>query len=133
MFIDITKRVLKRVLKDKEDNLVRLNFDYYYSKKKLNALGGKDGKAKAQQEIADLEKQVAQERLKGKDKSKTQITYWENQIAELRNKIQLLIMFSNDVAEARNALILGKSVAEELKQLLKINPNKIYEENKDII
>ena len=131
---NLTKKVLRRVLNDKRDNLVRLNFDYYYANKKYSALGGLKGIQGAHQQIEELRKKITTERVAKKgDKDKEKIIGWEKEILDLENKVSLLKMFGQDLGEARNALILGKAVVEELKNVIEKNPEIIYEASKDII
>ena len=120
-----TKKVLKKVYKQKEDNLVKLHFDLYYRKKKHPDLEGELQEIK--DKIKHLKSEIDKERVKGKKKNKTKIVEIEGQIKQLEEEGKQIYNEAKEIEFMIQTIKQAKDFNATIKECIQ-HPEKIYEE-----
>lgn len=128
----LIKKVLQEVLKEKENNLVRLYFDYHYSSKKWNEGQEELNKLKDEKQRLEQERNVADITVGKTVKTKARILELERQIRDIDVKGQNIMKWKVDMLESKVVIENSKVMLEELENCI-IKPEEvfnIYESNK---
>jgi len=109
------RRVLKEVLEDKKDNLIKLYFDWYFRFVKYPNLGKRIKRIQSELDVARV--------MKGKStKTKERIILLEKELKELQEA-------SNNLAFIGDTIEKAKELVEVLEECVK-NPSKVFEYEK---
>jgi len=119
------KKVLKRTIKEKEDNLVRIKFDWYYAYKRYQE--EKDKLPELEKEKAELEKKVEQLRSKPRttQKKKQQVVELEGRINQIMREIDRIRRLEQEAKNLSKVFYEGAKLIKELKRCYK-NPKVLY-------
>lgn len=117
------KRVLSKVLQDKEDNLICLQFDLMMSEKEWQEIEPKwkqleEDRKPLQMELDELKRKGSKEIQK--------IVELEKKLSEVDIDLRGYKLVSADLQKQRAILPLAKKVVARLKEAIK-NPKQIYE------
>jgi len=122
------RKIMRKVLKERIKDLVRLEFDVYNTTKVFDLFGGQDKYNSLPKDKRDLSDKIEKERLKpGKDKIK--IIQWEKELQDLEDLEIDLRELARDKMKSRASLIRSIKLVETLEDIIK-NPLKIYDEIK---
>lgn len=119
------KAVLKRTIIEKQDNLVRIRFDFYYADKMYRELFAKqDEYQKKKARVQEAEKKIATERAKTKGtRDKELIVRLEDEVRKLRDEIRAYEKDIQQVAQdkkSRGVLVKqAEAVIDALEKCLK--------------
>ena len=123
--IKFVKDVLKRVVREKEDNLIRLRFDYYYTDKALKKKWEEQKEYEQKKaKVEELKKAIIDEKhgKSKKNRDKEKIIRLENEMEELKdyvkeyeNSIQKLTNQKKRIEELINQSV---NIVNEIKKVL---------------
>lgn len=117
------KKVLKKALQAKEDNLILLHLDRYHAKKIAESLRKRN--AEEEKEYKKLEKELDLERKKPrKVRNKERIIEIENRIEIIRRHRKELERVWNDVNNYNIIIEKAKFLIETIKECIE-NPQKL--------
>jgi len=129
--IRFVKKVLKRTLKEKQDNLIRLKFDLFYADKMYRELFNerKERYDKKKEKLEEIREEIKKEKsVPRKTRDKTKIIRLEKEANDLKNDIE---SYENEL----NRLTKQKEEIEEyIRQAIKlINSLKMFLRNEKLL
>ena len=113
---------MKKALKEKEDNVIRLHFDLSY--RKLQAIGMDEKLKEIDEELIKYNGELDIVRLKH---NKEEITKMEDKVRELQTQKKSLTDIQNEIRFTEQTLKEAEKFIEAIRDCVK-NPQEIYEE-----